>query len=97
MRLWSHIALWPEGRMTSHDRKARAFVDEIWHLTGERLRIDWSPFTGLSLKDETTGAAYWLGGHVWQVLSPAQQESICRGLGREEWVVLLGLRPADAD
>jgi hypothetical protein len=83
--------------MTSHDRTVKAFVEEIWHLTGERLKIGWGISTGLSLTDETTGAAYWLGGHTWQVLSPSRQESICRGLGREEWVVLLGLRPADAD
>jgi hypothetical protein len=83
--------------MGSHDRSVQAFVDEIWRLTGERLVVRWRLWTGVYLEDEKTGAVYQIGGNKWQVLSPSQQESICRGLQRKDWVVLLGLRPIDDD
>lgn len=83
--------------MNSHERNLKAFVDEIRHLTGERLVIRWRFLSGAYLEDEKTGALYQIGGHKWQILSPSQQESICRGLQREDWIALLGLGPTDED
>lgn len=48
--------------MNSHERTLKAFVDEIRHLTGERLVIRWRFLTGAYLEDEKTGALYQIGG-----------------------------------
>jgi len=64
------------------------------------LTLEWRFGRGTYLvlgADEKTGAVYEIGGSKWQVLSPVEQESICRALQREDWIVLLGLRPIDED
>jgi hypothetical protein len=74
------------------DRTVRQFVDEIDHITGVKVKIWWIPFRGLYLKDTETGNVYALGEVTKRtVLSPGEQESVCRSLFREEWLVLLGL------
>ena len=80
------------------DRTLAAFVEEVRHQTGEPLALKWRFWRGTYLvlgADE--GAVYEIGGSKWQVLSPIEQESICRALQREDWIVLLGLRPIDDD
>jgi len=50
------------------------------------------PFYGLFLRDTETGNIYALGLVTKrEILSPGEQESICRGLHREKWLDLLGL------
>ncbi|MFY9820001.1 MAG: hypothetical protein WAM82_01380 [Thermoanaerobaculia bacterium] len=76
----------------SHERTVEQLTREIDHLTGVRIRIRWTPFYGLYLEDTETGSRYSLGKtHKKEILSPVEQESICRGLHREHWIVLLGL------
>lgn len=81
----------------SHERTVGQLVAEIEHLTGRRIRVRWLPFQGLYLQDEETGNIYGLGeGSRWRILSPADQESICRGLHMAELLDLLGLdQPGD--
>ena len=79
-----------------HDRTVAKFVAEVEHLTGRRIGIRWMPFRGLYLLDLERGNVYGLGeGSRWRVLSPAEQEGICRGLGLIELLDLLGLDPRD--
>ena len=52
-------------------------------------------FYGLYL--EVAGSQYPLGSKPWEVLSPAEQESICRALGRPELIPLLGLDAFEED
>ncbi len=76
----------------SHERTVEQMVDEIEHLTGVRLRIGWVPFRGLYLEDRETGNQFPLGASSKKtILLSAEQESICRSLYREHWIVLLGL------
>jgi hypothetical protein len=56
------------------------------------------PFRGLYLQDKMTGNVYGLGeGSRWRLLSPAEQEGICRGLDLIEMIDLLGLDPPQDD
>lgn len=66
-------------------------------ISGGSLRCDHAKApTGLYLQDLETGNVYGLGeGSRWRVLSPAEQEGICRGLGLIELLDLLGLDPRD--
>ena len=76
----------------SHERTVEQLTREIDHITGVKLRIRWLPFYGLFLEDSETWNWYPLGkSHKREVLTPREQESICRGLHREHWIVLLGL------
>lgn len=76
----------------SHERTIEQFTREVEHLTGVKIRARWMPFFGIFLEDTETWNRYALGKeHKKAILSPAEQESICRGLGREHWIVLLGL------
>lgn len=78
----------------SHERTIEQLAREIEHLTGTRVRIGWTPFSGIYLEDTETGARYSLGmTHKREILTPSEQESICRSLHREHWIVLLGLDP----
>jgi len=80
----------------SHERTVEQLAREIEHLTGVKLRIRWIPFYGIFLEDTESGNRYATGKvHKNEVLSPADQEGLCRGLGREHWMVLLGLRASD--
>ncbi|HEX3555937.1 MAG TPA: hypothetical protein VIA62_22195 [Thermoanaerobaculia bacterium] len=82
----------------SHERTVEQFVREVEHITGVRIRLRWYPICGLTLQDTETLNEYSLGSiHKKTVLSPYVQESICRGLYREHWQVLLGLRPPVED
>jgi hypothetical protein len=77
----------------SHERTVEQFTREIEHLTGVKIRIRWMPFRGLYLEDTETSDTYPLGKtHKKEILTSQDQESICRGLHREHWAVLLGLR-----
>ncbi|HEV2856013.1 MAG TPA: hypothetical protein VHC97_24715 [Thermoanaerobaculia bacterium] len=76
----------------SHERTVEQFTREVEHITGVRLRIGWIPFYGIYLEDTETGNRYALGKVTKKdVLRPREQESLCRGLHREHWIVLLGL------
>ncbi|MFL6231603.1 MAG: hypothetical protein ACJ76N_00550 [Thermoanaerobaculia bacterium] len=76
----------------SHERTVEQLAKEIEHITGTRVRIGWIPFYGIYLEDTETGNRYSLGRtHKKEILTPGEQESICRSLGREHWIVLLGL------
>lgn len=83
----------------SHERTVEQMVQEIEHLTGVKVRARWMPFYGLYLEDSETENRYPLGSASKKaILSPGEQESICRGLYREHWIVLLGLStPQDED
>jgi len=79
----------------SHERTVGGFVKDIEHLSGVKIKLVrlWS---GWYLEDCETGNQYHLGIlRKWDVLSPSDQESICRGLFREHWIVLLGLGGPD--
>lgn len=77
----------------SHERTVEQFTREIEHITGVKIRIRWMPFYGLYLEDTETLTTYSLGKtHKREILTPIEQESACRGLNREHWLVLLGLR-----
>jgi hypothetical protein len=74
------------------ERTVKQLAAEIEHVTGVRIRIGWIPLYGLFLRDTETGNIYALGlVRKSEVLSPGEQESVCRGLHREKWLVLLGL------
>lgn len=78
----------------SHERTIEQLTREIEHITGTRVRIGWVPFYGIYLEDTETGNKYSLGRrHKKEILAPAEQESICRNLRREHWIILLGLNP----
>lgn len=81
----------------SHERTVEQFTREIEHVTGVKIRIRWMPFYGLYLEDTETWTNYPLGKtHKKEILTVDEQESICRGLHREHWLVLLGLSdPSD--
>jgi hypothetical protein len=83
----------------SHQRTVVQFVQEVEHVTGVRVRIRWMFYYGMYLEDPETGNQYAMGpGSENRVLSPEEQESICRGLNRKQWVTLLGLNlPEDED
>lgn len=73
------------------ERTVKQLATEIEHVTGVKIRIGWIPFHGLFLRDTETGNTYPLGLMTKrEILSPGEQESVCRGLFREEWLVLLG-------
>ena len=75
------------------ERTLKQFVADVAHLTGVRVGLHRGPlFMGVYLEDEETGNTYEVGLVPWgKRLSPADQESICRALGRPEWCDLLGL------
>ena len=81
----------------SHERTIRQFVQDVKDATGVAIRVRHDFYRGVyqgrSLVDSETGSEYVLGRVFPQVLSPEEQESICRGLHRKEWMVLLGLNP----
>ena len=78
----------------SHERTVERFVKDVEYITGVKIRIRWMPFHGLFLEDTETGSTYPLGQSSKKgILSPGEQESICRGLHREHWTILLGLDP----
>ena len=79
----------------SHERTAAQLARDIEHITGERARTRWMWLSGLYL--EIGGFQYPLGVRAWDVLSPADQESICRAIGRPDLIVLLGLDPDDQE
>jgi hypothetical protein len=85
--------------MQPRDRSVLEFVREIWVETDvEDLKIKWDLLagTGMYLEDVSTGNTYRLGWiNRWKMLAPAQQEAICRGLNRPDWLVLLGLANPD--
>jgi hypothetical protein len=83
----------------SHVRTVERLVKEIDHIAGVKLAIRWLPFHGLYLVDPETGNEYALGSiSKWTGLDPDEQEAICRGLFRNNWIDLLGLNPpADGD
>jgi len=79
----------------SHERTIEQLTREIEHITGTRVRIGWVPFYGIYLEDTETGNKYPLGRkHKKEILAPNEQESICRNLCREHWIILLGLNPS---
>ena len=80
-------------------RTVRKRVRDVEHMTGVEVRLLWIFYSGLYLEDSETGAQYALGRMSSDhLLTPEEQESICRGLHREHWIVLLGLDPsADED
>ncbi|HEY0513799.1 MAG TPA: hypothetical protein VGH73_17960 [Thermoanaerobaculia bacterium] len=80
------------------DETVEGFVKKIEHVTGVRIRIRWIPLSGLYLQDVETGNTYALG-RVWKttLLSPEEQESICRGLNRQHLMLPLGLNAPDDD
>ena len=81
----------------SGDRTVKVFARDIDHLTGVKIEVKWIPLFGLYLRDSETGSTYALGGSIWTVLSPDEQQSICRALHRVEWMTLLGLDGPDDD
>jgi hypothetical protein len=82
----------PRETGMSHERTVEQLTKEIEHITGARVRIGWIPFYGIYLEDTETGNRYSLGKtHKREILTPGEQEGICRGLCREHWIVLLGL------
>jgi len=81
-------------------RTVEEFVREIDHVAGIKIRIGWTLFLGIFLKDTETGLDYALGQGTSKktLLSPREQESICRSLNREHLLDLLGLDPdSDSD
>jgi hypothetical protein len=85
----------------SHERSIRQFVQDIKDATGVSIRVRHDFYRGVyqgkSLVDSETGSEYVLGRVFRHVLSPEEQESICRELHRKEWMVLLGLNPPEDD
>ena len=76
----------------SHERTVEQLSRELEHITGVKLRIGWVPFYGIYVEDTETGNRYSLGKVTKKdILTPREQESVCRGLHREHWIVLLGL------
>ena len=82
---------------SSHDRTVLQFVKEVEHLTGVVLKLRWRPAYGLYVEDTETQAVSVLGWgyHRWSLLSPAEQENICRELHREHLIVQLMLDQYD--
>jgi hypothetical protein len=83
----------------SHERTIRQFVQAVKDATGAKISCRWGGmYRGWYLVDLETGDWYPLGQVPRRhVLAPEDQESICRGLHRKEWIVLLGLNPPDDD
>jgi len=83
----------------SHDRTVLQLVREIEHLTGVAIKIRWTPFYGLYLQDAETGAVSVLGGgyHRWSLLSPADQENVCRELNLQHVIVQLMLTDTESE
>lgn len=79
----------------SHERTPRQLAREIERITGEPARVRGMWLYGLYL--EVAGSEYPLGSRPWDVLSPAEQESICRAIGRPELIPLLGLDASEED
>ena len=79
----------------SHERTARQLAREIERLTGEPVKVRGMWLYGLYL--EGADFQHSLGGKPWDVLSPAEQESICRALGRPDLIPLLGLDAPEED
>lgn len=80
----------------SHERTVGQLVGEIDHVTGVKVKIRRIAFSGTYLEDTETGNTHALGMVTRNdLLTPEEQESICRGLHREHWLVLLGLRAED--
>jgi hypothetical protein len=79
----------------SHERTPRQFAREIERITGEPAKVRSMWLYGLYL--EISGSQYPLGSKPWDVLSPAEQESICRAIGRPDLIALLGLDASDED
>jgi len=79
--------------VSSHDRTVLQLVKEIAYITGVVIKVRWKPLYGLYLEDAETGAVSILGwGYSrWSLLSPADQENICRELRREHLIVQLML------
>jgi hypothetical protein len=78
----------------SHDRTVEQWVKEVEHITGVKVRFRRFPFYGHYLEDSETGNTYPLGAATrGTLLDPREQESICHSLGREAWIILLGLDP----
>ena len=72
------------------ERTVKELAAKIEHVAGVKIRIGWIPFHGLSLRDTETGNQYALGMVSKRgILSSCEQETVCRGLHREEWIVLL--------
>lgn len=82
----------------SHERTVAQFIAEIEHLTGRRILVRWTPFSGLYLQDAETSNTFALGeGSKWRVLSPSLQERICRALQLPHVLDLLGLDHPEED
>jgi hypothetical protein len=80
-----------------NERTVEQLLKELEHLSGVKVRLRWMP-GGWYLEDSETGSQYPLGAvKKWEPLSPNDQESICRGLFREHWIVLLGLGAPNDD
>lgn len=79
----------------SHERTAKQLAREIERITGEPAKVKGMWLYGLYL--EVAGAQYPLGSKPWDVLSPAEQESICRAIGRPDLIALLGLDAPEED
>lgn len=79
----------------SHERTAGQLAKEIERITGDHVKLRRRWFSGLYL--DIAGAHYPLGLKDWDVLSPAEQESICRAIGRPDLISLLGLDAPDDD
>lgn len=73
----------------SHARTAEQLAREIERITGDPVRVRRMWLHGLYL--DVAGSQYPLGLKPWEVLSPAEQESICRVIGRPDLIPLLGL------
>jgi len=73
----------------SHEPTAKQLAREIERITGESVRVRGMWLYGLYL--EVGDSQYSLGTKPWDVLSPAEQESICRWIGRPDLIPLLGL------
>jgi hypothetical protein len=79
----------------SHERTVGDLIKEVEHLTGVKIKLVrlWG---GWHLEDSETGNQYALGDwKKWDVLLPSEQASLCRGLFREDWIMLLGLGAPD--
>jgi hypothetical protein len=79
----------------SHERTVGGLIKDVEHLSGVKLKLV-RLWDGWHLEDSETGNQYALGEwKKWDTLLPSEQESICRGLFREHWIVLLGLGTPD--
>ncbi|HEY0782250.1 MAG TPA: hypothetical protein VGE98_07345 [Thermoanaerobaculia bacterium] len=79
----------------SHERTAGQLIQEIERLTGVEIKLRRTWGQRWYLEDSETGNQVALGGGKRDRLSPSEQESICRALGREHLIVDLGLGALD--